>query len=293
MKKALLVEREFDEFLRKAAIKGSTLITTINTLFDDNHKILSSKEGRSNIDCRMSILGNIPVNEQNPEQFGELFGASTMTGFTSRLIFGYSGGKCDYNAIEDALEAQQREIEDNPDSLIGSDEPVPYTRVLKFNDEAKELCRSYDPPEDTTNRTKYYMKKIAILTASADAQTIVDVEHVRAAIAFMDWQIRVKSVFHANDGEDCIASRATATIMDALKRKTQELIDKGKTGDDLYINHNRIKNDLKWMKKFGASNYAREFDTLIRSGDLAYKVLVEGGEKNKPVLDKTLVKVNF
>jgi hypothetical protein len=286
----LLVSHEFMEVLQKSRIENSGLFQTLQTLFDDNRKVFADKRGRQTVDCRLSIVGSITVNEKNPELFAELFGRKSSHGMLSRIVLGYNGNKFNYKPWErpdisvgksPSTESPTYIDDDDFELPRGEWQPAPHVKGL--TPEALDLYETWENPADESGRAKFYLMKIALLTASANGDALVSVEGMEAAIKFMAWQSRLRGVFKPGLAEDIVDARATERIINTLRRKAESM------GDDKFISWRRVSHDSKWVESFGSTVVDRVVNSLINCGELVAKLVEDEEGHSKP--DKHWVKV--
>jgi hypothetical protein len=289
-KRMLLVCDEFMEVLQKSRIENSGLFQTLQTLFDDNRKVFADKRGRQTVDCRLSIVGSIPVNEKNPELFAELFGRKSSHGLLSRILLGYSGTKFNYKpwtcpdiSVGKSVSARVDTSFDAEDFASPADEWQPAPLVEGLTPEASVLCEAWEDPADESGRLKFYLMKVAILTASANGDALVTAEGMQAASKFMAWQAKLREVFKPGLAEDIVDARATERIINTLRRKAENM------GDDEYIPWRKVSHDCKWVESFGSTVVDRVLNSLINCGELEAKQVEDEKGKLKP--DKRWVKV--
>lgn len=321
-RKALLVFDEFEAVLKKSRIENSGLFQTLQTLFDSNRKIFADKMGCQSVNCRLSFVGGLPISGKNPEKFAEFFGRESSHGMLDRIILGYSGVKFNYRRWEwQGNKAQQppavemtnlmagarREvfgIGDEPcDALrLDNQQPVrkplseqadeellvevehwqPSAPVLCLTPEAQALYDGWDHPADESGRAKYYVMKIALLTASANDDLKVTEEGMEAAINFVRWQMKLREVFKPGVAENIISARTAERILDTLQRIVVEPALRRKyITQEGYVKWRRVSHDHKWAKTFGPDTVYRVIDSLINCGELEAIPIGEGGKLDK------------
>ena len=130
---------------------------------------------------------------------------------------------------------------------------------------------------------KFYLMKVAILTASANGDALVTDEGMQAASKFMAWQAKLREVFKPGLAEDIVDARATERIINTLRRKAENM------GDDDYIPWRKVSHDCKWVESFGSTVVDRVLNSLINCGELEAKQVED--EKGNVKADKRWVKV--
>jgi len=293
-KKMLLICDEFMEVLKKAKIENSGLFQTLQCLFDDNRKVFSDKMGKQTVDCRLSIGGSIPVSEKNAQVFSELFGKDSTHGMLSRFLLGYFGGRWNYRKwtcptipIGRPVTKTKVVLADDDEFMdIPTDSWQPAPLVKGMTPEATAMFDAWEDPTDESGRSKFYVAKVAYLTASANGDEYVGIECITAAMKFMEWQAKLREVFKPGVAENNIDAKATERILTTLQRKWDAGEDMDKDG---YLQWRRVSHDAKWAKIFGSTCVVRVINGLIDCGELAPKMTED--ENGKEKVDKRYVKV--
>ncbi len=280
-RRMLLVTEEIEEIVKKGSIDKSGMFQTLCTLWDGNMKTFSDRSGKSTVNCRLSWVGGIPVNAKTPEKFASIFGEASTHGLLSRFLLGYSGVKWNYRKWEPRAPKMREEV-------IAPDQPIeemppdtgwqPPTSVRGFEPNAEALIESWDDPTDASGRAKYYLRKVAILTASANDESMVSTACAEAAIEFTDWQTELRKVFRPGIAENSLEAKCTERIIETLRR----MDERGKTGSEGYINWKRVSHDNKWAETYGSQLVARVIKGLIDCELLeSYAVEDECGKKKE------------
>jgi hypothetical protein len=276
-KKLLIVNNEMGDVLRKTAIKDSTLGPRLCDLWDESYYTKPHERGMITVDCRLSWLGGIPADETEPERFTELMGTETNFGLYPRFIFGYSGAAFNYRKWS------------NPTSNYGSQSVVVsedqfdeqaavfanggVTLVESFSPEAMAMHEDWNPVVVGVGRLKFNLKKVAVLTASANGERVVGAECMGCAIRFMEWQIEIRKVFVPGEADD---RNRQAQFTDRLIRALKDYgADKYEDAGDhrLYkwVSWRRISADRKWGKKIDPSTILRTISDAAKLGIIAYE----------------------
>jgi hypothetical protein len=167
------------------------------------------------------------------------------------------------------------------DSPLEEWQPAPLVEGL--TPEARDLYEAWEDPADESGRLKFYLMKVAILTASANGDALVTAEGMQAASKFMAWQAKLREVFKPGLAEDIVDARATERIINTLRRKAENM------GDDEYIPWRKVSHDCKWVESFGSTVVDRVLNSLINCGELTPKDIEDEKGKLKP--NKRWVKV--
>jgi hypothetical protein len=269
--KMLLLNNEISEMLKKSGIDASTLADRLCDFFDDNEFQKMVKAEVVTVNCRISWLGGVPATAEEPDRFRELFGAATNDGLYQRFIFGYGGDKkFNYRKWEPPPPTSRRNL-DLEEGLARDYHGC--TLVRSIHRDAEALKQKWITPleENEGNaRLDFLLLKVAVLTASANGEEEVSLECMRSAIAFMEWQLRLKEVFQIGMAKNLEAEFSTMAT-DAIHQINE------KTGT--YVKWRRLRHDRKWDNKYGASNVTRWMKALIESGGLVCPI--ETGENGK------------
>jgi hypothetical protein len=251
-RKLLLVTNEMSDVLRKTQVQNSTLASTLCDFWDENRKEVADRNGVQAANCRLSWIGGIPIKLEAPDEFGELFGRETGRGLFSRMILGFSEKKFNYKPWSPPT-ATDPWSECN---IWGADQCL----RVDLSSEATELADTWQPEEEDAGRLKFNLNKVALLTADANRDPTVSLKCMTAALEFMKWQQRLKSVFRIGHA---LERSVEAQFCDALLAALQQL---GAATQS--VNLNRLVHDRKWHRKYGAGVVNRGKSQLIQAGEL-------------------------
>ena len=306
-RKMLLVTEETEEMIKKGSIDGSALFQTFQTLWDSNDKVFVAKHDKQAVNCRLSWIGGVPVDADNPEEFADLFSKVTSHGFISRLLKGYSGVRFNYKKWEcpDILIGKKHlkvtkknafVVNDAGETCTGeenismTDGWNPAPKVNGLTPQAQNMYNAWESKQDTTGRLKYHLMKVALLTASANGDEYVTPEGMVAAMRFLEWQARLDVMFAIGHAMNTPDAKATERILSTLQPRATEIHIKG--GDE-YIAWRRISHDHKWASTFGSTVVNRVMKALVDCGELQFKEELTEDEhgKEKTKKDPRYVKV--
>jgi hypothetical protein len=277
--KMLLLNNEISEMLKKSGIDASTLADRLCDFYDDNEFQKMVRGEMVKVNCRISWLGGVPATVEEPDRFRELFGAATNDGLYERFIFGYEGSRrFKYGGWEPPPPPPQeyRELEDDIATGVHG-----CTLVHSIHPDAVALKDEWISPREEeagNTRLEFLMLKVAILAASANNEVEVSLPCMRAAIAFLEWQGRLKEVFQVGMAKN-LEAEFDAMVIDAIQRLNE------KTGT--YVKWRRLRHDRKWNDKYGASNVTRWMEAMIDSGSLICRMWKD--ENGEPQKDKSKV----
>lgn len=265
--KMLLRTNEMRGTLKKAAIEGSVLADMLCEVWDSGQWECSDKTGSQACDCRLSWVGGIPVKDDSPEEFADAFGRETSHGLMSRMLLGYAAGeKFDGSKPwEYEIPAAVRKAVYDPglwdDALNSMIATSTYETVGSIAPEAESLYISWVNPMDVDGRLKYNLMKVALLTASANLESEVSIECMQAAIAFIEWQCRLRGIFKPSEAKDT----PEAVLGEVMMDKFHKLAALGQEP----IKWRRVAHDMKW-RKHGPNLVKRTVEGLVAMGELEY-----------------------
>jgi hypothetical protein len=250
-RKFLLRSNEIDQCFKAAKGESSTLISRFTDFWDENEfSLMDGRLGQSSItaNCRLSWIGGLPTDADNPEKFLATFGSSTGDGLYNRFLFGLVPYEIDF----DGKNAWNPPDADVTEDIIKADYTAlapkkKWSHVVRFDDDAwSYLCEWRKPP---IPRCQFHAKKVAILTASANLEESVTLECVKAACVFMEWQAKLRSMFAAG-----VAENVEGQFYERAITKLESMAKKGQ-----WFNVTRLSHDLKWSRKFGGRIVASTF----------------------------------
>jgi hypothetical protein len=259
-RKMLISPAEFAATMANMKIENSTLATHLCNLWDKNQITLPVREGKRDINCRVSILGALPVDKAHPEGFTRYFGEETGAGLHSRFLLGYSDTKLDHRWAE-------RWTWNPPTPEDFADYVLPQVPPIGWTKEAEDYYTDLELPYDEDGRGLYNLKRIVLLAATANGDQYVTLECLRSAELFMLWQLRLKRFFQAGSAETISQGELSTLILNTLARIDAE----GKyerspvINGNLNINVTRVIHQNNW-KRFGIEAVQRTIASLVKSG---------------------------
>jgi hypothetical protein len=260
--KMLLRTNEMRGTLKKAAIEGSVLSDMLCEVWDSGQWECSDKTGSQACDCRLSWIGGIPVKDDSPEEFADAFGRETSHGLMSRMLLGYAAGeKFDGSKPwkpEVSVGIRETSYDDLVDSALSAST---YRTVGSIAPEAMALYTAWVNPMDVDGRLKYNLVKVALLAASANLEPEVGVRCMEAAIAFIEWQCRLRGVFKPSEAKDT----PEAVLGEIMMDKFHKMAALGQEP----IRWRRVAHDMKW-RKHGPNLVKRTVEGLVAMGELEF-----------------------
>ncbi len=267
-RKMLLNPAEFGATLTNTKIDNSTLAGHLCNLWDKNRISMPTREGKREVNCRLSILGALPVDKNTPEQFSRFFSEETAHGLHSRFIFGHSSEKYD-NRWAEKWQPSARADESEMEGLIPDVQPG-TTPPTAWDTDATSNYTLYVLPDDEDGRGLYNLKRIALLTATANGDKTVTVEAVQAAWFFMTWQAQIKRAFRIGIAQKASGGELSDTILQKLRQIDQQgAYERSPVIDGrLNINLARVIHKNNWVSRYGSEAVQRTISSLLKLGML-------------------------
>jgi len=265
-RKMLLNPAEFGATLANTRIDGSTLSQHLCNLWDKNKISLPTREGMRGVDCRLSILGALPVDGESLEQFSRFFAEEASHGLYSRFIFGYSQERLDNRWAE--RWRMKAEEGTGQESLVPA---MPATLApLGWDPEAENFYSNVNLPDDHDNRGLYNLKRIALLSATANGDRLVTHFSVQCAWFFMLWQAQLKRSLKVGTAQKVSGGELSDVIMQKLRAiDAQGSYERSPTIDGrLNINLPRVIHKGDWASKYGSEAVQRTVAALVKLGQL-------------------------
>ena len=261
-RKMLINPAEFAATMINCKLDNSTLAPHLCNFWDKDRVSSPVGQSKREANCRLSILGALPIEKDAPEAFQKYFGEETGKGLHSRFLFGYHDEKIDNRWAERWV--YQEEISgDFTEVGVATQPPLGWTA------EAEDHFSRINLPNDWDSRGLYNLKRIALLCAAANGDQRINRECVQAAELFMLWQMQLKNYFRYGTAERATPGELSTTIMEAFSRIAAEgkydrsPVIKG----NLNINVARVIYNLNW-KKFGIEAVSRTIQSLIKAGQI-------------------------
>jgi len=184
----LLSVDELGHLLAKAAIDRSSFPYILNSAYYEDHQTGGSKGHQFELDCRLSVMGGLVE-----ESFGDSFGAATTGGLYDRFIFGL---------CPEPYQFLYRPFEGSAERL----NPFACAIDPEIWDARDEWIRD----AGITGRIAEHALRVAYICASIDGRPTLRASDLGPALAFAQYQKRVRVVLSPNPGENPDAKCAIA-----------------------------------------------------------------------------------
>lgn len=253
----LLLLDEGRALMAKSAIKGSALPQMLNQLWSRTKAGVTDKKGRQPCYARLSILMNLTCKD--PGDFATLFGAATVTGLADRFLYGYSNERVRY-----------RPPSGKPEAI----DPRPVV-IPDWVWDAKDEWAGEVPER---RRLTEHALRIALVTAAVNGDREITGECFEAALRFMEWQERLRSVYRPGVAEtkeaECYEAVYTALHERHTKQKAEGFVHKRLVRYDLPIEEPERWRLLHFAQIVNSKSYYRKYAGLI---DRVRKSMADNG----------------
>jgi hypothetical protein len=261
----LSVMDEFKTCLNKLSIQGSCLASTLNSLWYENTAGASDKTGSHDVTTKLNILGALPVEDS--AQFAELFGSETTTGLYTRFCFGVGPKHWDWGHDWTATPGPYR----RPTKV-----KVPPVHIRRMQEWKKE-GRALGKPD--RGRIAEQALRIAVITASANHDTIVTGECMDAAVKFAEWQESFRVDYKAGVSET-MDGKINSAILDAPEALKAD-------GVSTWVNFWDLARGKSWARKYGSSAVTRAKNSLIEDGTLIEELYDADNDEGRKKSNRT------
>ena len=171
----MLVEDEFRAVLGKCQVPNSTLPQMLCKLWSKDQAGVADKKGADKCVGKLCILGNIAC--EDAADFSKCFASSTVSGLYDRFILGYDTTAVKYRPM-------------HVKSVVLTDKMV--VRVAAWVWDAKDRWAGDLP---TRRRLPEIALRVALITAAVNGDKEITGPCLAAALRFVEWQERLRSVF--------------------------------------------------------------------------------------------------
>jgi hypothetical protein len=247
-KTRLLAQDELRNALAKACINGSSLPSTLSSLWSQDEAGAADKTGEHVALVRLNILGALKADD--PDEFAEVFGKQSTSGLYDRFIYGIAPKGWKYTLWE-----PNKEIRCPSNPVIS---PRCFQMLAEWRDE--------DPA--ARGRLGEVALRVAYISGAANHDKEVSEECMHAALEFVAWQEAIRSGYRAGVGEglDALATNAILNVLEKV--------------DGKWIVWREVAQKKNWYRKFGAAALSRVRESLSKSGMTVEET--EEDEKSRP-----------
>jgi len=205
----VFVADEFKSLLKLMRLEGSILGELLCTMFYEKSFKYSPVGKELTCSGEPSLLGGLAVKTE--EDFAELFGKDSNSGFLDRLIFGYTDTALDFEGFELYPKPKTK-----PCGCV-----VPKSAYKITNDWGKSLLCS-----DVWNRAGNLARRIALIQSSFNGEPEISQNSLDHAMAFCEWQLKIRRKFRSSRSEE----DKPAKCYERLQRKIMKVYQDQKSG---------------------------------------------------------------
>jgi hypothetical protein len=214
LNQCLIKVEEMRDLLAKIGIQNSGLPWMLTELWDGDDFNTSTTHGPFKTLARMCLLGGVPC--KSADEFASFFTSVTTGGLYDRMII----------VPQTKPWMWDDEWEYTP-SELRHPWPTELSResIAQLKEWRKAATIAYPESTDIIGRIEYNIKRIALIMASANRESVVSEACMRAACVFGYWQIKIKQDYSASSAEspDAVAHNV---ILKSLQRLEQKAIEK-------------------------------------------------------------------
>ena len=219
-----------------------------------------------NTNAHISIMGAVPC--RTPTEFGLKFQAATMGGLFDRLIVVPQTRKWSFSS----------NWQPTPVTITPWESTLPpeaLAAVDKWSAQMEAAILLSDPDSDVVAllpRLSENARRVALLSASANHESVVSDACIQAALRFATWQLKVKGDWAGTGAENPIAA-AEDILTKAFKRIEARDIEKmgPESGKDRYYAYNYPMSSLNLQRthrNIGSGIFRSAWDSMTSLGVL-------------------------
>ncbi len=250
-KTRLLLQDELRNTIAKANIQGSSLPSTLCSLWSQDEAGAADKTGEHVCLVRLNILGALKADDA--EEFAEVFGKESTTGLYDRFIFGIAPKGWKFQKWEC---------------------PEPVKRAPKGCTISSDIFQMLEEWRDVDTKSRGRLGEIALriayITSAANHDSEVTTESMRCALEFVQWQEAVRSAYKAGLG-DAIDAQCTNAILTVLEK-----LEPG-----VWIRWKDMAGKKNWYRKYGSTVLSRVRDAMAKTGLTIEETIEEEDEKGR------------
>lgn len=242
----LIHSDEFRAVMQKGGIQGSALPQMLCQLWGKNKAGVSDKKGLDPCFAKLSILGNVPITDS--AEFGRIFGTSTASGMADRFLYGYSTQSVKYRPNPNV----------RPESL-----EIREVRMPDWVWDAKDRWTDLSP--DTRRRLGEHALRIALVSAGANGDREVTKEGFEAALRFMEWQERIRTIYRPGVAETKEAEAFDAIWLALKAQRDHQMSTKTapKGAETVTSNKDHQLELVHWRRVINGKSYYRKYAGLV------------------------------
>jgi pimeloyl-ACP methyl ester carboxylesterase len=251
---------EMSTLLRKINIQGSTLASSLCSLYYRSQGSNSDRKGDHDFYVKLSFIGCQKCT--GPDDFKLMWQSNTAEGLCDRMLLVPGPSKAwqfDENWVAKIPEFPRTQSE--IDAYAWHDGPVEVTTHVKLHvfDPIDEWQRAGEGRE----RVAELAKRVSIISAAANNDGEILPANIAAALEFAKWQEKVRRVYSPSEAQSEDAA-ITGAILDAFTAETRKLMAAG-AEEPYWIEYRKVSVKQNWSRRWGAA-VTRAWKHLVTDG---------------------------
>ena len=256
----LLHADELKGLIGRLSIQNSGLGTMLTDMWDNDIYETATAKGKITTNARFSLLGGVSCRDQ--DDFAALFGEGTMGGLYDRMIV--------------VPQAEAWEWDGNWEPTLVQRHPWPVTipaSAITAIDEwmrtTKKEVLARDPDSsahELVGRIAANARRVALISASANNESIMSEACVQAALRFANWQLKVKTKFSASGAANDDATARIILIKAFEKLAAHDVTKFKEFGSEMYHTYGdlyRSSNLRRYEAKLGPGIFNRCWQAMV------------------------------
>ncbi len=233
-KTRLLAQDELRNTIAKANISGSSLPSTLCSLWSQDEAGAADKTGEHAAMVKLNILGALKADD--PEDFAEVFGKESTSGLYDRFVYGIAPRGWKYNVWVPNKEGRSPSGPSFP--------PHCFKMLSEWRDQNPEV----------RGRLGEIALRVAYVSAAANHDKEINEVSMRAALEFVTWQESIRVGYRAGMGEgtDAQCTNAILSVLEKVEGK--------------WIKWREVAVKKNWYRKYGSRVLSATRDSLLKSG---------------------------
>jgi hypothetical protein len=248
----VMIIDEFRTLTSKINISNSALASTLCSLWSEDVVGTADKTGHQKAHVRLSLIGALKVNDA--ADFKTVFGSATTDGLYDRFIFVPCPADYEPDHTWTPL-ARDHEL-----ILRLACPSIPSIKKEDF-DTLSTWQKSVPALKGHRRRIQEIGLRVALISAMANGDSHLTPECLAAAVAFAEWQSKVRLWFSAGEALN-LDARITDAILDEMSRHCHP------DGSPAPVKLMEVTRNKNWGRKYGSTNVTRTRKALIEDGSI-------------------------
>jgi len=253
---------ELEHLMKKAGIENASFAPNLNSIFNHDGADLTVRRGRKvTLNARLSVAGGVIT-----ERFSDLFGEATTGGLHDRFIFGHqpTGIRWSYRPFDEGRPVFTMESNDDDGTLLN-----PGLPSVEIEPDVWRELRRWEK-EMGFDRVSELALRVAVISAAFDERRILKADDLGPALAFAQYQQKIRVLLQPNPGKNQEAQCANR-IRQFLERHAP---------NGQWVTVRQVNQHTSGSKDFGGGIFERALHGLNRHQEIE---LTPAGEKPRKV----------